>query len=123
MCTFFKSLSKIDMFLAWAIPCLIGCFIVIAGCAVEASGQLDLLRTAGLDAYNAYHAVHVPMSFCDWVRRGLDGTLTTFGGNIQARGFFIAIYGPTLSMLTIISCRILNKLDTQRVALHPALAR
>lgn len=122
MRTVFNSLSKIDLFLAWAIPCLIGCFIVIAGCVVEANGQLDLLRTAGPDAYIAYHAVHTSMSFFDWMQRGLDATLTTFGGNIQARGFVIAICGPMISMLTIISCRILNKLDAKRVALHPALA-
>lgn len=119
------ALGKIDMYPAWAIPTLIGCFIVIVGCAVEANGQYDLLRTAGLDAYNAYRTFHsaAPMPFFDWMQRGMAGTLTTFGGNIQARGFVCAIFGPAISMLTIISCRFRSKINTQRIALKPAPVR
>ena len=77
-----KALSESDMRLEFSIPGVIGCIIVFVGCAVEADGQLNLLRSAGLDAYDAYRTFHfaLAMSLSDWMQSGLNGTLTSFRG-------------------------------------------
>lgn len=112
---FAEKLAKVDLKHAAALPAVIGVVTVIAGAAIEQHGQLDLLRhsgIAGLAAYKASLAAEQITTLTDWVQRGMEGKLLSFGGNMQARGFAMTTVAPLLSMASVSLARNFHQLKS-----------
>ena len=79
-----------------------GCALVIFGCAFEAQCQLDLLRTSGpaaLDAYLAQVASH-QLSFAALMVESVTGHGYAHGAFLQGVGFwFVFVLTPTSVVL------------------------
>ncbi|KND62300.1 hypothetical protein BVER_01761c [Candidatus Burkholderia verschuerenii] len=98
---FAEKLSKVDLKLAVSIPAVIGATVAVAGCALEAHGELGVLKHGGIAAVNAYKDTLVQYPFGEFLRRGLEGKLPSFGGNTQARGFAFMVAAPIVSAASV----------------------
>jgi hypothetical protein len=85
-----------------AVVILVGCVLVISGCAFEAQSQFDLLRTSGpaaLDAYLAKVSTH-QLSFTEFMVDSVTGHGYARGAFLQGVGFwFVFFLAPTLAAL------------------------
>ncbi len=107
---FAEKLSKVDLRLAVSVPAVIGATTVMVGCALEANGELGLLKHGGIAAVDAYKdaLVHFPLG--EYIRRGIEGKLASFGGNTQARGFAFMAGAPILGAASVSLARGFNGL-------------
>ncbi|HDR9034156.1 TPA: hypothetical protein QDB07_001625 [Burkholderia vietnamiensis] len=121
---FAEKLSKVDLKMAVSLPAVIGATVVVAGCALEAQGQLGLLRNAndigpairgGVEALGAYKQTLGQYPFGEFLLRGIEGKLPSFGGNTQARGIAFMVAAPIVSAAAVTLSRGFRKI---RSALH-----
>ena len=98
---FAEKLAKVDLRLAVSVPAVIGATTVMIGCALEANGELGLLKHGGIAAVDAYKdaLMHFPLG--EYIRRGVEGKLASFGGNTQARGFAFMAGAPILGAASV----------------------
>jgi hypothetical protein len=79
-----------------------GCALVIFGCLYEGQCQLDLLRTSGsaaLDAYLAHVASH-QLSFAAFMVESVTGHCYARGAFLQGVGFwFVCVLAPAAAAL------------------------
>ncbi|KVO15213.1 hypothetical protein [Burkholderia ubonensis] len=112
---FAEKLSKVDLKLAVSVPAVIGATVAVAGCALEAHGELTLLKHGGIAAVNAYKDTLVQYPFGEFLLRGLEGKLPSFGGNAQARGLAFMAAAPIVSAAAVTLARGFQKI---KAALH-----
>lgn len=112
---FAEKLSKVDLKLAVSVPAVIGATVAVVGCALEAHGELGLLKHGGIAAVNAYKDALVQYPFGEFLLRGLEGKLPSFGGNTQARGFAFMAAAPIVSAASVTLARGFQKI---KAALH-----
>jgi hypothetical protein len=112
---FAEKLSKVDLKLAVSVPAVIGATVAVVGCALEAHGELGLLKHGGIAAVNAYKDTLVQYPFGEFILRGLEGKLPSFGGNTQARGFAFMAAAPIVSAASVSLARGFQKI---KAALH-----
>lgn len=110
---FAKQLGKVDLSMATAMPAMVGVLTVLSGAALEAHGQLGVLQHSGIAALDAYKAsIALDLNFSDWLQRGMDGKLPSFGGNIEARGFVTMAVAPMLGVATVSLARQFDNLKS-----------
>ncbi|KVD93031.1 hypothetical protein WS63_08335 [Burkholderia stagnalis] len=102
---FAEKLSKVDLKLAVSVPAVIGATVAAVGCALEARGELGLLKHVDIEAVNAYKDTLVQYPFGEFLLRGLEGKLPSFGGNTQARGFAFMAAAPIVSAASVTLAR------------------
>ncbi|MEX3630268.1 MAG: hypothetical protein VB138_13260 [Burkholderia sp.] len=112
---FAEKLSKVDLKLAVSVPAVVGATVAIVGCALEAQGELGLLKHGGIAAVNAYKDTLVQYPFGEFLLRGLEGKLPSFGGDTQARGFAFMTAAPIVSAAAVTLARGFHKI---KAALH-----
>ncbi|NIF40141.1 hypothetical protein F3J14_04335 [Burkholderia sp. Tr-862] len=121
---FAEKLSKVDLKLAVSLPAVIGATVVVAGCALEAHGELGLLRhgndvgpalRGSMDALGAYKQTLGQYPFGEFLLRGIEGKLPSFGGNTQARGFAFMVAAPIISAAAVTLSRGFQKI---KASLH-----
>jgi hypothetical protein len=96
-----------------AVLALMGCALVIFGCAFEAQGQLDLLRASGpaaLDAYLAHVGSH-QLSFAALMVESVTGHGYAYGAFLQGVGFWFVFVLAPLSAVLLIAVRWLAVRD------------
>ncbi|BDC45351.1 hypothetical protein [Paraburkholderia terrae] len=90
-----------------AVLALTGCALVIFGCAFEAQCQLDLLRTSGpaaLDAYLAHVASH-QLSFTALMVESATGHGYAYSAFLQGVGFWLVFVLAPLSAALLTAAR------------------
>lgn len=121
---FTDKLSKVDLKMAVSLPAVIGATVVAAGCALEAHGELGLLRhgsdvgpalRGSMEALGAYKQTLGQYPFGEFLLRGIEGKLPSFGGNAQARGFAFMVAAPIVSAAAVTLSRGFQKI---KAALH-----
>lgn len=100
---FCEKLGKVDLRAAAAVPAMLGCLTVLGGAVLEAHGQGELLRSAGVQALNSYLSglAGRQLEFSQWMQDGLAGQLHAFGGDVQARGLAFAALGAVVGPASV----------------------
>ncbi|CAG9229856.1 hypothetical protein PSP6_540004 [Paraburkholderia tropica] len=86
---------------------LIGIFVVLAGVLIEQRGELEIVRTSGWAALDAYRATKaaLQLTFWQWIGEGIAGNLPSFGNNTQARGMALMFIVPLIAIATVLAAR------------------
>lgn len=85
--------SRNSLFTVVAVLALLGCILVIIGCALESQFQLQVLRisgAAGLDAYRT-HVVSHQLSFVAFMTESVTGHCYARGAFAQGVGFWLIV--------------------------------
>jgi hypothetical protein len=109
---FNRTLAKVDLRHAVAVPAFAGAVLAMSGIGVEVHGQMHLLQTGGAAALDAYQQATQGLqahSITEFVQQGFAGQRPTFGGNTEARGFAMMGVGPMLSSASVLLARGFEK--------------